>query len=1014
MATLITAGRDRQPIKGDPEKRVDTAPDGTLWAWVSAGDDAHAFFSRNGGARWRHAGESSKFDTNYTHSRPSFFIDRDGYAHVSSVRSAADPQLVDYARGRPRSGGGWVWDKCTFTVNSGRFLNACTDIVVVPRATGWTVFLVVNVHSRDPGPRVVRLEVSAGGRITLADRSFAPAPVDVGPHPSSVLEFAHTGNGKTPSATPHLLLQTGNRSSSPAPLRAWRAVFAGGSWAWEAPVTLDTGVAFTEDQHCAVWDGDRLCSVWAPTGVRAVRFAEWPGTQAAPVRRDPPALPVAFTAAPTSVNIAHDPTTDDIYVVAGDGAGSGDVWSCRLTRSSATWGAWALEADREASGEQAEAQLVRHAQQSTIDLVWSRGAAGGWKVYHQVLGNAGQLVRKPPPPVLLEPANGARLDLAAGATFSWDYSPTGASDTQQAWLLQRQQGTAAVQFWNAAAQAWSATAVWNPGAAESASFPPGAWASLPYTWTVRTRSSSGQDSNPADGRLVVGTAAPQVTALAPTGLLFGVSTPTVEWEYLSEHPQRSFQVRVFLDLTTVDPETTTPLWDSGVVTSAVARQTQVGVPLQDQESFRAYVRATSFLGQTSAWSVTQFVLSLAPPSGPLVEGTSYFTFPDEVPRARLRLTARSNLLGAQQALGQDGWEALQNVVVSVQEQDSLEGLEQGLRLTGVTGSEQMRAQSAPGSPPVAPVGQEQPLGPLDFAVQAGETYTVVAHFRSAAGLVRPARVDLRWLVADDGTSEEEAGYTQGDQINTSDVEYRPAVLTVTAPARATRARVVLAVAGIGATPETHFVSRISLHPGSDRRWQPGGYADTQTLRVERSTDGGASWTQVADVAGVDAYQRARVDDRLMPLGVEVLYRAFTDVNDARGGRVTSQTSPVAHLLVESEPHWVLRDPADDAGEILAMVVGHDRSDEDAVTVSQPAGRRFPVVDTEGSQGARGRLTIYAPVAVRDKTIGLLRRGVRTLVQGPTGWTCWVTFPARDYRVEAGLARTITADYVEVG
>jgi hypothetical protein len=253
--------------------------------------------------------------------------------------------------------------------------------------------------------------------------------------------------------------------------------------------------------------------------------------------------------------------------------------------------------------------------------------------------------------------------------------------------------------------------------------------------------------------------------------------------------------------------------------------------------------------------------------------------------------------------------------------------------------------------------------------------------------------------------------TVGDQSNITATEYGLVTLTVTAPRNAKRASVVPQVLGMGAG-EHAYISRLSWHPGMDPRWQPGGFVTQQTVRVERSLDG-VLWTSVAERVGVDTYQRATVADRLMPLGRDVMYRGFTDVDAPNNARISSGSSPVATVRVDADT-WVIRDPSDPEGEVNAYVTEHDRGDDDAATISRPAGREFAIVDTEGAQSAEGSITIYVPEDTRDRTIELLRRGRAMVMQTPRGAVHLVHFLHRDYEVEAAGARSIPARYVEVG
>ena len=112
---------------------------------------------------------------------------------------------------------------------------------------------------------------------------------------------------------------------------------------------------------------------------------------------------------------------------------------------------------------------------------------------------------------------------------------------------------------------------------------------------------------------------------------------------------------------------------------------------------------------------------------------------------------------------------------------------------------------------------------------------------------------------------------------------------------------------------------------------------SQTIRLERSDDGGLVWRQVIDRARPGAYQDIVARDREAPFGIDVLYRAFTDVDLGAGARLSSQAGPVAVVRVDSET-WAVRDPADPDGEFPALVTDRSEKQQDASTVHRPAGR----------------------------------------------------------------------------
>ena len=1016
MPTFITKSPTYFGLTGSTEKRADTTPDGTQWVLLSQLGSGKFFSSADAGATWTYSPLSDLALTSKVPSYPSLYIDGDGYAHVAWPVVDSNPQMLRYARGVPRTGGGWKWTYFSLTPGGGK-IAWHIDVTAMRSGSGWVAWIGYDYFTGPGGegsPHVARVNVSSTGVLTLGTANHGPPiiPGD-GTNPRLGLEWAHTGDGKTPSAAPHLFVVSGSRVGAGS-LRGRRAAYSGGVWTWETPVTLDTAVAFDAQSLVGVWDGSRLCFAYSPD-TSTVRFVEWDGTQTAPVRRDPSAIPVGVEGLGKirSVSITHDPISHDIFLTAVDSL-DGDIRATRLTRATNTWAPWTVLEVRGASyATFGRLQQVRYAPRDQVDLIWGGHGVPGvvddaLKVFHTTVA---VLTRTPPAPALLAPANGARLDLGTGAAFAWQYKGTGPGDLQSAWSLRRG-AAASYTYWNAASKAFQAVQVWNAGTDESATFPPGVWANgATYPWTVATRNATGQTSPWASERSVVATSAPVVTVTSPVGLVFADSTPTVTFDYLASDPQRSYEVRVVVDSPAVDPLNPGPsVWTSGLISSTSGRSITVDTSLVDEKTYRAYVRGVSNTGIASAWASAQFTLSLAPPSGPLVQVVEEWAYGSEVPRARLRVQARSSFFTADQAVGTNGWEADNNATVAVIQPDQVPNVNAGYSITATVAGA-AAARTAQGTPPPAPYGEAQPTGPLDFPVMDGDAYTLVAEVMTPTA-IRAARVIIRWYDRDDGTGAL-LDTTVSDQVNTTTTGYTQVRVSASAPQGARLARVVVEVLGMSAG-ELAYVSRVSFHPGLSTAWQPGGFSETQVVRVERSDDGGATWNTVqgAEHVGVDTWQRATIRDRTAPYGTLVRYRAYTDVVTDTG-TLTSANSIIAKVVLDSDL-WTLRDVTDVNGEVLAFVTNHSRNDEDSASVNNAAGREYPVVDSEGPIGAKGTLTIYVPDERREATIELLRRGMPLLAQSPRGMTMSVYFLARDYATEVGGARTIVADYVQVG
>jgi hypothetical protein len=1004
VPTKITDSNHGDSLQGSAEKRLDIAPDGTLWALIvtQGGPGKAKFFkSTNGGATWSYV--ASDIGLEQSSAVPSFYIDQDGYAHVSWVKWAANPQVVRYARGTPVTGGGWVWTYLTISPASGR-TGVDSDVVAFRSGSGWRVWVAYGLGSAG-GDKVAQLNVTASGALSVTATQHGP-PTGAVNYQFGSLEFNHTGDGKTPAASPHVYLVTATQGSASL-LRANRAVYSAGNWTWDSPVTIDASAQVDQTTMTTAWDGTRMMVAWSE-GTSTILCSEWDGVTTV-TARNPPAAP-GGTGTVLGLSLSVDPVTSDVYLAYYD-ATDGDVRWSKFTRASTTWSAWAVAITRTASADDGKVQLVKHPTRDSVDMIYATGSGVAWQIYSSQLS---ALVRSPNAPTLSYPASGANLDLAAGVTFRWAYNPVSPGDTQQAWAFRRTYGVT-TEYWNAGAQTWGGSITWNTSVAadpSAAPFAAGKWTNgTTYTWSARTRSSTGADSAWASDRTVIGTSAPVVDVVTPLGLVYGETTPLVTWTYTGLDAQASYEVRILVEDPAIDD--TNPVlgqvWTSGVVNSSIARQHRVATSLTNGVAYRAYVRSTSTTAVASPWDYSTFSISVVPPSGPLIEISDAVSYDTDVPYVRMNLTAQSSFLSAAQDAGTSGWINDTNTTVAAQANDSVLQIFQGVKLTSV-GSGLMGIVTDVGTPPAAPFGQPALTGPLSFPVVPGVAYTGLAGMKSAS-LTRSARVRIRWYDADDGTgtllSED-----VGDQVAISTAGYSQVILSAVAPVGAMLARMVIEVLGSVGAGEIFYMAFPAFTPGRATGWSPGGYSGTQTLRIQRSIDGGTTWETIIDRLKPDYAQRASGTDRLMPYGVDVKYRAYTEVDPGAGAILSSGSSLVATLLVESNT-WGIRDPADELAEFNAYVVGHKRGDDESSSVHYPSGREFPVVDTEGIHGAKGSLSIYVFAGDIVRVTEVLRRVVPMIAQTPSGAVYNIRCIRRDYNIEASRHRIIEVDYVEI-
>jgi hypothetical protein len=235
-----------------------------------------------------------------------------------------------------------------------------------------------------------------------------------------------------------------------------------------------------------------------------------------------------------------------------------------------------------------------------------------------------------------------------------------------------------------------------------------------------------------------------------------------------------------------------------------------------------------------------------------------------------------------------------------------------------------------------------------------------------------------------------------------------------APLGCDRVRLVLEVQS-AASGEVHYVDGIDLHPGTSTVAGPGGLIPTQSFTVLRTLpDGTVSTVRTVDSVSGDATQYLVAYDREMPFATDVLYTAQATSLLTSGQQLASDLSPAALVAVDSDV-WGLRDPLDPAGEARGLVTDHEVDRSYIGAAYRPAGRPFPLIESEGSTGDDStKVTFYmGGIAERRALRDLLNRPTTLLLQSPSGdyWYVWVT----DQKVTAaaGVGQSVDVTYVQV-
>lgn len=860
--------------QGNSNKIARTS-NGVLWAFHVEKSSTRVYiygqYSLDDGATWAGKQRVNAEENNNGEGDFSVFIDQDDYCHI--VWREAQSQYLAYRRGTPNAGRtAWTWGTQT-NIYSGSFIYA-PDLVAHREGTGWVVHVVGQYDSGAQGAVFYwRGTIASNGATTWSGvTQLSLTYGDVHCRPS--IDFHHTGDGKTvKGGTPHVYIGwTAGKEGSGASdgMRFRQYVYSGGSWTLGADTLVSA--------YWAPWNfgWSRLLF----DGTTIVLGGLWYGAASYRIVLYDISTGGAITK-PVDVAVSAKPN----YLVGGTLTydGNGNVYMFGEWGNQSPFGLQYRKFNRSTLTLEAAVTLVSvsrshnlvsaaRAASTRVEWMYTDGAAAPYTAY---FGDPLVLNAPPNAPGLVAPANGATIDLGGAVYTDWTFNDPDTGDTQGAWAFRRKlSGAASYEYWNVGTAAWQSTEVWNSGSATEYTFPAGSWANgNTYNWSVNTRDQSGATGAYAGDRTVSGGNPPDVTVDEPRGTATS-SRPRVEWTFFDPAggSQAAYHVKVF-DADTYsaggfDPNTTAALWDSGEINSSSVFDRVVGVDLETGATYRAYVRVKDNEGIYSGWMYRQFSVSLSPPNVPTIVVTDD---PDNA-RVIIDVQGSDNVLGDNQSdleVDTTGWAASNaNTTISQSADRAWRGT-RSLKMTSVAAGD-IAARTDPTN---------------GLPVVAGKTYSASAQIEGAMVSTRSAKLSIVWRDgANNVLSQVDSALvtTDTDGLIVTGSYWKQATVTAVAPANAAYATLVVTVLATGGANESHYIDGISLRPGSNPAWSPGGFASSTAFIVERSFDGGITWepvrgTETGQVHDGLATQELRVIDREMGPGTTVTYRAKTTV-----------------------------------------------------------------------------------------------------------------------------------------
>lgn len=497
---------------------------------------------------------------------------------------------------------------------------------------------------------------------------------------------------------------------------------------------------------------------------------------------------------------------------------------------------------------------------------------------------------------------------------------------------------------------------------------------------------------------------PTLTVDAPTGTVSDTSRPAITWTYSDTDgdEQAYYRVKIFTaaqyGAADFDPETSEAFLDTGQVTSSDPGAT-IATDLTNGVTHRAYVKAGQDLNGRpywSAWAYSTFLVDFEAPPAPVISAN----FSTLANRVALSAQASTNILDANTAslestLGT--WSVLSSCTVARGTTQALEGTAS----LEVTATSTTAASAQTGLMPA----------PTSGVAVSGSAYI------RPGGVVRQVRARLRWHDAVGAA----LGFSDGTLVTQVAGQWAYVTITDTPPAGATQVRMVVQIQS-PTTSEVHYVDKISLHPGPTPTWSPGGLTTGQQIVIERSDDGGTTWTDLrgTPVLTDPGTQIAQVDDYEAPRDQSVQYRARA-IGFRGSDAVASAYSDAAAAFVINDKTWwakAVTEPSLNVGG-LRVLEGVRSQVQEAIGVFRPRGRTTPVVVAGEIYGLDGGIDVFVgPEDDWDAVRALLleHQGV-ILLQDPFSRQRYVRIVSRDLQ-QAGPADapryTVTVSFVEVG
>lgn len=445
---------------------------------------------------------------------------------------------------------------------------------------------------------------------------------------------------------------------------------------------------------------------------------------------------------------------------------------------------------------------------STAGFTATTNADGPWIMQALVVGTPSA----PDAPTLSAPGNASYIDVSSGVTLSGVYNSTDGANQNGYAARIKVSGAASYSYYNAATNALQSTLVFNtvstsPGGTFSAALPAAAVSNgKVYNWSLASQEALASLQGPfASDFTFSAQAGPTIIVDGPTGTI-GSAQPDVTYTGTPSSGSQILDYRVVVyssdqygasgwtpPAEAQGSTVTTPnTWDSGVV-SGNPTSVQVGTPLDNAVSYRAYVNLEETNSVWGDWQYTSFTVSFDPPATPTLTATPDTDPTTGAPRVALAIQGHDNLLSADDASFEGGVGTWGSGFISTAAQTTAESLDgtHSLAVTS-TGTGTMSNRTALSDAPVV----------------ASAPYVVFARSR-ANTTGRTCYVESQWFDSSGSTISSLDGPTTSDTSS----GWTAAVGAGAAPTNAAAADVQVYWENV-VSGEEHFIDEAGLFPGS--------------------------------------------------------------------------------------------------------------------------------------------------------------------------------------------------------